>query len=234
MLKKLSFFLAVFIFFSGILVNAQEYDSEQAIEEIYYDVSAFGNSVYQDLGQVEFRGKTVNLVIFKTRVMGFEDKETIYSDPVTGLPLWIERNISTWFDKEYLTEKYMQDEHKLTIIKFKENKKVEEHEFKASGPIQNAILLPFSLRKVPDLEVGWSCDIMLPAEFKVKLVSIDDVAVPAGKFKAYHFISEPAKFQIWISADSLRLPVKIAGAGGLSYTMVMKKYSPGRKDVRVP
>jgi hypothetical protein len=49
------------------------------------------------------------------------------------------------------------------------------------------------------------------------------VAVPAGKFRAYHFTSAPHKFEIWITADELRLPVKIEGAGGYPYTLMMNK-----------
>jgi hypothetical protein len=48
--------------------------------------------------------------------------------------------------------------------------------------------------------------------------------VPAGKFKAYHFTSTPKKFEIWISKDDYRIPVKIKGLGGYNYTMLMKNH----------
>ncbi|MFA7272175.1 MAG: hypothetical protein WC090_05650, partial [Candidatus Omnitrophota bacterium] len=72
-------------------------------------------------------------------------------------------------------------------------------------------------------KIGSSFEITLPGEYTVRLSSIEDVTVPAGKFKAYHFTSEPRKFEIWISADKLRIPVKIKGLGAFSYTLEMKK-----------
>ena len=208
----------------NFLTSGQAIASGQARETIFYKISPIGVSVYQDMGLVEFRGRKTNLVIFKTQVTGFKDTETIYSDPETRFPLWIERDLLIWLKKEYLTEEYVKDENRLIITKFKNGRKTEEHQFKGSGPIHNAVLLPFSLRKIPDLRIGWSYKIRIPNEFKVKLVSIEDVTVPAGKFKAYHFTSTPHKFEIWLSVDKLRLPVKIKGAGGYPYTLVMKEY----------
>ncbi len=195
------------------------------LETIIYDVSpVLGISEYQDFGLVEFQGNKANLVTFKTKVAGFKDTETIYSNPDTYLPIRVERNISSmWLHKEYIVEEYFSQESTLKIDKFEGGKKTKEYNFKGKGPINNAILLPFSLRKVPNLGIGWSCEIILPEVFRVRLVNIEDVTVPAGKFRAYHFTSSPPKFEIWISADDSRIPVKIKGLGGLSYTLSMKK-----------
>jgi len=199
----------------------------EARETISYNISPVGKSEFRDYGQIEFRGRAVNLTIFETQVAGFKDTEKIYSDAKTGLPLWVERDITDWLGKEFLTEDYRQGERKLFITKFKKGKKVQEYKFNASGPIHNAILIPFSLRREKDLKIGWSTEIRLPQEFKVQLSSIEDITVPAGKFKAYHFTSIPAKFEIWVSADDLRLPVKIKGLGGIPYALVMSKRSGG-------
>ena len=68
-------------------------------------------------------------------------------------------------------------------------------------------------------------NVTLPTqEFKITLVSIEDVEVPAGTFKAFYFESEPKRFAIWISADDRRIPVKIRGSGGVNYTMAMRSY----------
>jgi hypothetical protein len=209
----------------NFLFGGQAEASDQPRETILYDISPIGISEYRDMGEAEFRGRRVNLVIFKTQVAAFKDTETIYSNPETGLPLWIERDVSFPFNKEYLTEEYIKDENRLVITKFKDNKKVMDYQFKANGPIHCAVLLPFSLRNVPDLKIGWSSIIRLPDEFEVKLVSVEDVNVPAGTFRAYHFTSTPHKFEIWITADTLRLPVKIEGTGGYPYTLVMKKHA---------
>lgn len=196
-----------------------------AKETITYDISPIGNSVYRDYGKTEFRGKVLNLTVFETHVAGFSDTERIYSEPDTGLPVWIERDITQWFGKEYITEDYDLTGFKVLIKKFKDAKLVQEYRFSAKGPIGNAILVPFSLRSKKDLQVGWSTEIRLPQEFKMRLSSIEEVNVPAGRFKAYHFTSTPAKFEIWISADSQRLPVKIKGLGGIPYALVMSTRS---------
>ena len=192
-------------------------------ETIHYGVEPFGSSVYEDFGVVDFQGKKLNLTVFSTEALGFDDTEKIYSDPVTGYPIRVERDVKMWMGREYLTEDYSPFNHSVVINKFKDNKLVQEYRFKGSGPLDNAVIVPFSLRKAPILETGWSKKIILPEEYIVKLEGIEEVSVPAGKFKAYHFLSLPEKFEVWISADELRLPVKIRGLGGLSYTLVMKK-----------
>ena len=68
-------------------------------------------------------------------------------------------------------------------------------------------------------------------QFVVRLASLDEVKTPAGKYFAYHFISIPSKFEIWISKDELQLPVKIQGFGGFDYTLVMKRHFLPRSQV---
>lgn len=216
-------FTLALILFIGLGCYGAVFAAQEPLETIFYDISPIGHSEYRDMGIVEFMGKRVNLVVFKTNAAGFEDTEKIYSDPATNMPLKVERYVTTWFDKEYLVEDYDAQKNTLTINKFVHGRKVKEYFFKGKGPIHNAILLPFSLRKVSDLKIGWSCDIRLPQEFKVKIVGIEDVVVKAGKFKAYHITSNPAKFEMWISNDSLRLPLLIKGLEGLSYTLKMRR-----------
>lgn len=227
-MKRKVFVLSVLILLSLACRICPAEDSpgrKQARETIYYDIFPFGSAVYQDFGEIEFRGKQTNLVIFKTDAPGLKDTETIFSEPKTLLPLWIERNVSLLMHQEYLTEEYFPRENRLLITKYVSGKKVGEFPFKAQGgPIHNAILLPFSLRKASNLAIGWSCQIRLPDTIEVKLVSIEEIKVPAGKFSTYHFTSNPDKFEIWITNDKLRLPVKIEGAGGLSYTLSMTKH----------
>ncbi len=214
------FFFAVFAFCAS--VNEVFADST-ARETIIYDLSPLGYAQYSDLGAVEFCFRRVNLTVFETHVAGFHDKEKIYSDPESLMPLRVERYISYWFSKEYIVEMYLPRENELIITKFLKGKQAERSVFKSNGPIHNAILLPFSLRKMQKLETGWSYDIRLPAEFKVRLVSVEDVNVPAGLFKAYRFTSNPAGFEIWITNDAAQIPVKIKGQGKFSYSLSMQK-----------
>jgi len=217
-------FTYLFIALGYLLLTGRLCQATQQTESIFYNISPVGTSVYQDLGLVELRGKPARKVVFKTDVGGFKDIETIYSDPVTSYPLRVERDIAMWLHEEDIVEEYNLQENKVTIMKFEKGKKVQEYVFKSDrGPIHSAVLLPFSLRKEQNLKIGWTCEIRLPDQYKVILSSIEYVTVPAGTFKVYHFTSVPHKFEIWITADELRIPVKIKGVGGISYALVMKE-----------
>jgi hypothetical protein len=193
-------------------------------ENIQYLISPLGRSEYHNLGLVDLKGVKVNLVIFKTKVLLFEDTEKIYSDPESLLPLRIERSISKFWGKEYITEEYDQKGFTVVMRKFKGKKLVKKQITKAQGPIHNAITLPFYLRGLPNLKIGWNFVARIPEEFKLELVSIDKISVPAGKFQAYHFKSIPNKFEIWINQDDPRVPLKIQGKGIFDYALLMKKY----------
>jgi hypothetical protein len=200
-------------------------ESAYSGERIVYAISPMGVAEYNDLGAVELEDRQANLVTFRTQVMGFDDTEKIYSDPLTSLPLRVERDIRMWLSREKITERYDPQKFTLVITKFKDGKKAADLSFTSSGPIQNAILLPFYLRRIPNLSIGWKMNIQLPNKFEVKLISIEDITVPAGKFSAYHFVSTPAQFEIWISNDSLRLPLKIKDTGGFGYSLLIKEHN---------
>jgi hypothetical protein len=211
-----------FFFLLFLCVACSAFSSEYKGEEITYAISPIGRAEYRDLGLVDVKGRKLSLVTFRTVVPGFNDCEKIYADPQTGLPVRVERDISWVFSKENLTEEYSAAEHTLVIKKFIGGKQVKGYSFKADGPIHNAVLLPFYLRRVENLAKGWSYDIRLPEAFKVSLVSVDEIEVSGKKYKAYHFVSEPRKFEIWISSDASRIPLVIKGMGGLGYTLRMK------------
>lgn len=205
------------------------YANDYTGERITYEVSLLGNAEYSDMGIVELEGKKARLVNFRTRVIGLDDLEKIYCDPVTLLPLRVERDISFPFNKEYLVEIYDTRNFSLVIKKYVDNKEVKEYRFKAEGPIYNAVLFPFYLRTIPKLELGQSFEARFPEVFKISLVSIDEIEVPAGKFKAYHFTSQPHKFEIWISQDKDRIPLKIKDTAGLGYTLLLKNRTFNKK-----
>jgi len=217
--------IVLMIFVDNNLLKADTDIYDYTGESILYLISPVGKSEYKDLGVVDLKGVKFNLVTFKTKVLFVSDTEKIYSDPESLLPYRIERTISKLWGKEYITEEYDQNNFTVVIKKFKGKKLVNEQIIKANGPIQNAILLPFYLRRRPDLEIGWQFTARVPNEFKLELVSIDQISVPAGKFQAYHIKSIPDKFEIWISKNSPRVPVKIQGEGAFDYALLMKKYS---------
>lgn len=197
-------------------------------EKIIYDVKLgalrLGKASFNHLKSVDLNGRTANLMTFETKLMRFNDLETIYSDPETLLPLRVERAVYVWSKEERISEDYNQQDFTLNITKVR-GKKKEQIFIKRDGPIHNTILLPYSVRNMPGLDIGWVFLAKFPTqEFKIKLVSIEEVKVPAGTFKSFRFESTPKRFAIWISTDARRIPVKIRGFQGLGYTLVMRDY----------
>ena len=75
------------------------------------------------------------------------------------------------------------------------------------------------------MKVGWSLIFRLPQKYEARLVSLDEIKVGGRKFSTYHFTSIPDKFEIWISQDYVRIPLKIKGKGGFNYTLLMKEHN---------
>lgn len=199
-------------------------------EKIIYDVMLgsvkLGTAVFHYQSKAELNGKTVNLITFETKLVRFKDNEKIYSDPDTFLPLRVEREIASWPKYEKIIEAYDQERFSLHIVKT-ESGRDQARDFQKDSPIHNAILLPYYVRQIPDPSVGWSFRANLPTQsFSIELASIEQVKVAAGTFKAYHFKSTPERFEIWISADENKVPLKIKGMSGIGYTLVMRKYLP--------
>jgi hypothetical protein len=238
--KILILSLIVLIFLAIVLMifvdnNPPKKEAEiedYAAERILYLISPLGRAEYNNLGTVDLNGTKVNLVTLRTKVLLVDDLEKIYSDPVSFLPLKIERTISKFWGKDYKTEEYDQKKFTVVMKEFKGKKLVKEQIIKANAPIQNVILLLFYLRNYVDLKIGWNLTVRVPDEFKpelvsikLKLVSIDKISVPAGKFQAYHFKSIPNKFEFWINKDNPRVPLKIKIKSIIDFGVLLKKYS---------
>jgi len=198
-------------------------------EKITYDVIFsnlyLGKSYFSNIANIKVNGRLLNLMTVETKLTQFTDNEKIYSDPQTLLPVKVERDIYGWFIRERITEDYNQEDFILTIIK-KRGAKEEKIVIRKDGFIHNAVLLPYFVRKIPNLDVGKIITANLPnCKFEIKLVSLEEIKVPAGTFKAYHFISTPKQFEIWISADEHKIPLKIRNIGTpFGYSMVMREY----------
>lgn len=195
---------------------------EKIVYDIKYGAVTIGTSRFSCLADSQIDGSVVNVMTLSTEAPHFKDTETIYSYPDSNLPLRVERYISRWPFWEKITEEYDQKNFTVNIIRDNGKKSV----IKKDGAVNNAVLLPYFIRYVNNLGPGWAMAVTLPTQqFSVAFVSIEDLEVPAGKFKAYHFRSEPKKFEIWITADERRIPVKIQGLGVFGYAMLMREYN---------
>jgi hypothetical protein len=199
-------------------------------ESIQYGVQPVGKTEYRNLGTVDLKGMKANLVTLKSKILFVDVMEKIFYDSESLLPYKTERSNSGLWIKEYRTEEYDQKKFTVVIKKFKGKKLVLEKMIKADGPIQNMNTLLFYLRKQPDLKIGWHftakvLDELRLLEFDLELLSIDDIIVPGGKFRAYHFKSVPDTFEIWIGTSSPRIPLKIKIKGIVNCSILMKGYS---------
>ncbi|MFA5145657.1 MAG: DUF3108 domain-containing protein [Candidatus Omnitrophota bacterium] len=219
-----------------IFINNNSLKSEAVIydytgESTQYLIKPAGKSEYKNVGTVDLKGVKVNLVTLKSKILFVDVIENIFYYPESSLPYRTERTNSGFWIKEYRTEEYDQNKFTVVIRKFKGKKLVKEKMIKAGGPIQNMNTLLFYLRKQPDLKIGWHFTAKVLNELKLveydlKLLSIDEITVPAGKFQAYHFKSAPDTFEIWIDKNSPRIPLKIKIKGIVNCSLLMKEYSP--------
>jgi hypothetical protein len=199
-------------------------------EVLTYDVfmgkMKLGSSVYRWLENNLLNGIAVNVIEVETNLVRFKDKETIYSDPQSRLPVKVTRDILNFLLRERIVEEYDQNQFTVTITK-KSLGPASRVVLKKDKPIQNALLLPHYVRDLPAIEAGLTVMAHLPTRsLEIKYVSIDEIVVPAGTFKAYHFSSEPRQVDIWISVDDDRIPLKVQGLGMFNYTMMLRKYEP--------
>ncbi|MDO8662480.1 MAG: DUF3108 domain-containing protein [Candidatus Omnitrophota bacterium] len=220
------------VFVSNDLLKAETVNYDFTGESIQYGVQPVGKSEYKNLGSVDLKGAKAGLVTIKSKILFVEVAERVFYDPETSLPYKTERINSGLWIKEYRTEEYDQNKFTVVIKKFKRGKliKVMEKTIKTDGPIQNMNTLLLYLRKQPDLKIGWHLATKVPnelelTEFDLKLISIDEIIVPGGKFQAYHFKSVPDTFEIWIDKSGPRIPLKIRIKGIVSCTILMKGYS---------
>lgn len=213
----------------GIKETKKEVILEGVGEKMIYDIKmgkiTFGRSTFTHFERTILAGKKVNVMIFETKLPRFTDTERIYVDPETLLPVQVERDILNLFTREKIIEKY--DDKAFTVnINKKRGDKEENLTIKKDGPIHNAILLPHFVRRASKLNMGECLIANLPtSRYEIKLASLEEVTVPAGTFKTYHFESMPKKIEIWISADGRKIPVKIQSTAALGYTMVLREYS---------
>jgi len=208
----------------GIKIIQPDYVGEKIIYDVKLGNLYLGKARFNNLANAQLDGRLLNVMTMETKLTQFTDMEKIYSDPQTLLPLRVERNILNWFIRERITEDYDQNNFTVTIIKNKGTQQ-EKLVIKKDSPIHNAVLLPYYVRRIPSLDVGRIIIANLPTRrLEIKLVSIEDIKVPAGTFKAYHFKSTPKQIEIWISTDVRRIPLKIQGTGLFGYSMAMNEY----------
>ncbi len=221
--------IALMFFVGNNLLESEVVIYDYTGESIQYRIEPVGKSEYKNIGSVDLNGLKASLVTLKSRILIVEVMEKIFYDPENSLPYKTERTNSSFWIKDYRTEEYDQSRFTVLIKKFRGKKLVKEQLIKTDGPIQNMNTLLFYLRKQADLKIGWHFTAKVLNELKLvkydlKLLSIDEISVPAGKFQAYHFKSVPDTFEFWIDKNSPRVPLKIKIKGIVNCSLLMQGY----------
>lgn len=222
--------VSVLISLGNNLPKAEIDIKEYTGESIQYLIKPVGKAEYKNLGTVDLKGVRANLITLKSKILFIEVMEKIFYDSESLLPYRTERTTSSFWVKEYRTEEYDQKKFTVVIKKFNGAKLLMEKIIKAESPIQNVNLLLFYLRKQPDLKIGWHFTANVLEELKLlkvdlKLLSIEEIIVPAGRFKAYHFKSVPDKFEIWMNKSTPQVALKIRLKNVVDCFILMKRYN---------
>ena len=105
----------------GEVKNKQDSPAERIGEQIVYDVYLgkirLGYAQYHHVKKTRYKGQLVYLITFETQALRFHDRESIYCDVKSFLPLMIERKVSQFIKPEKITEVYDQENFTLNITK---------------------------------------------------------------------------------------------------------------------
>ncbi|MFH1655305.1 MAG: DUF3108 domain-containing protein [Candidatus Omnitrophota bacterium] len=163
-------------------------------------------------GKTKLDGREVYLIKFITRATNFIDTETIYTDPISFLPLRVQRDIKMFGKKIDIVEEYNQKE-KFVKITRTEAGKTDEQIIRSDNNLDSIICLIYLYRIPGKIELGKTMTINLPLKrIKVKVENIRNIRVPAGNFDAFIMKSEPKGYNFWFGTGENRLPLSIDGA----------------------
>lgn len=179
-------------------------------------------------GEAELNHRKVYLIVFRAEGFRFFDQEKIYVDPVSFLPVQVERDVDIFGKKEKITE-YYGPAGKVRIVKIAGGKRNEQVIVK-DGPIENIYGFIYRYRLQGSFAIGSSLKMSLPTkDVTMKVVEPQTVKAGGQKYKAYFLESDPNQYRIWFDAGPGRIPLRIDGAVGFGDTaMVMEEYHPGK------
>lgn len=184
-------------------------------EVLIFDVSIFfkniGTTTMTYHGLVPDSTQPLIHITSITDVVGFYDVEEVYGDPLTFLPIRVERTIGNGEEPKRITEYYNPQEGSVRIVNEVTG---EQTEFiKKEKPLSNIILLYYYFRTL-DLEKGKKFKLTLPYEDVTMRVALEKkVEVPFGELDSYFLKCKPNILELYISktADPLPLFAKYKG-----------------------
>lgn len=198
-------------------------------EKITYSIKKFGvkagTAVLHFVGPAEVKGQKVFLIIFRATGFNFLDEEKIYADPLTLLPLQIERNLNIFGSKERIVEYYSSGPPQVRVVKRTEGKTAEML-LKSDQVVDNIYCFIARYRLQGQFKPGEVLALNLPTQ-RVEIVLKDQqrIAAAGKNYEAYFLQSRPAKYRLWFDSKEGKLPLRIDGTSRIGPTvMIMQKY----------
>ena len=195
-------------------------------EELKYNVYSkglkIGRSILTFHGETVLDGVECYHITFLTKIPFFEDKEEIFADKQTFLPIRVERSIRKAMGiRSKIIEEYDQKEFKV-VIKQEGALRTKNQIIQKTGPIYNAILLTYYCRLKPEAANNEPFKIMLPtSEYDVQVSGNDIIKTSKGEYPVTVYSSNPSKFTFYLSTNPNRVPIKIESHTALDYTMIL-------------
>jgi hypothetical protein len=218
-MKKFAIVLGIFLICADLSSAATIKPGERIRYKIVKLGLKAGEANLTFVGSRIYRRKPTSLIIFQAKGFNFYDEEKIYVDPKSFMPLFVERNLNIFGNKEKITEEYTPGHVK--VIKGKEIQVLDK-----PGQIDNIYAFIYRYRQQGTFKIEDSIDITLPTkDVKIKLVKQESMNVAKNRYDAFYMESDPSNYKIWFDSSEKKIPLRIAGAIKMANAdMVMIKY----------
>jgi hypothetical protein len=226
MIKSDSFivlFLLAALLAAPSMAQAQAAPFQQG-EKICYSVKQFGvkagDATLELKGDAYLEGKRYTLILFRAKGFNFYDEERIYVDGATWLPQRVLRDLNIFGKKEKIAEDYFHSDGYVRVTKIANGKTVVQR-FDTKGPVDNIYGFIYRYRLSQKFGQGDGFAMQLPTtRVNLKLMEATEFKTAGKTYQAVLMRSDPAKYSIWFDTGVRRLPLRIAGAVGLSNTVM--------------
>lgn len=179
-----------------------------------------GDATLRDVGPAVYRGKHTFLIVFKAQAINFLDEERIYTDPLGFYPLFVQRDLNIFGQKEKILEVYDRAKSEVVVTKTVGHKRTEQV-LKRTGAIDNIYGFILRYRRSGSFKIGDVLDVFLATtDLKIELVKRLTFQMQGKQYDSYFMQSKPAKYKIWFDSSAQKWPLRISGAIGIANTVM--------------
>jgi len=184
-----------------------------------------GEATLEYRGTQKLDGQDAVLIIFRAEAINFLDEEKIFVDPVTFLPIRVERDLNIWGAKEKIIEYYDQNKFEVKVVK-NSGGKITELVIKKDAAVDNIYSFLYRYRRSGAFTVGETLHLNLPTQsVDLTLKSRQKIDAAGKTYDAYYLESKPEKYCLWFDTGESKIPLRIDGAISFGNTaMIMRKY----------